>query len=167
MSFAATGHPATDDLALPTLVAGIVHSGAMAVWLGALAVTAVTGAGHHDEPGTAVRRLGVLSRLAAGAVLLVVASGIYLAWRTLGSPAALLTTAYGAALSTKLALVLALLAVAAWGRRALRRRNPEPAGSRGPVLLHVRTSVLLEVVLAVAVLVAVARLVSTAPPLVP
>lgn len=167
VSFAGTGHPSTDDLSFLTLTAGMVHSGAMAAWLGGLLLTAVRATAGAGHPPVTVQQLRVLAELATVAVVLVLSSGLYLAWRTVGTPAAMLTTGYGAVLAVKLALVLGLLSVAARGRQALRDHDAEPGASPTAVLQRVRTGVLLEVALAVAVLVTVAQLVSTTPPTVP
>ncbi|GAA0929599.1 copper resistance protein CopC [Streptomyces thermoalcalitolerans] len=57
------------------------------------------------------------SRIAFGAVTVLVATGIYQSWRGLGSWAALTGTAYGRLLLVKVAVVVLMLAVAGLSRR--------------------------------------------------
>ncbi|MFF4762647.1 copper resistance protein CopC [Streptomyces sp. NPDC001292] len=82
-----------------------------------------------DGPGltAAVARF---SRIAFGAVTVLVVTGVYQSWRGLGSWTTLTGTAYGRLLLVKLAVVALLLAVAARSRRWTARlvtANAEPA----------------------------------------
>ncbi|MFQ6144818.1 copper resistance CopC/CopD family protein [Streptomyces seoulensis] len=95
----------------------VVHLLAVAVWLGGLAALLVAlyraPADQPVEPA-AVHRF---SRLAFGAVVALVATGVYQSWRQLGSWSALTGTRYGQLLLVKIALVLLLVALASFSRR--------------------------------------------------
>ncbi|WP_340374883.1 copper resistance protein CopC [Streptomyces sp. SS7] len=105
-----------------------LHLLAMAVWLGGLAalLTALYRApAEAPLPPAAVARF---SRLAFGAVAVLVVTGVYQSWRGLGSWDALLHTEYGRILSFKVWTVLVVLTVAARSRRWTGRLAavPEP-----------------------------------------
>lgn len=130
LSTAATGHPVAG--ALPGLAVAVtaVHVAAMTVWLGGLAVllAAVLRPGvPGDELATALPRY---SRLAAGSVAALVVSGVVQSVREVGSPEALVSTTYGWVLVAKLALVLAMLAVAGVSRVWVQQRLGAPRPSR-------------------------------------
>jgi copper transport protein len=111
----------------------IVHLLSMAVWLGGLialltALWAPSLAG-RPVPAFAVRRF---SALALTAVTLLIGTGIYQAWRQMGSWGAFTDTHYGKLLLIKIGLVCALVVVAWFSRRwtaALGR--PAQAGATG------------------------------------
>ncbi|GAA0386465.1 copper resistance protein CopC [Streptomyces luteireticuli] len=98
-------------LAMPVDVA---HLLAVGVWLGGLA--ALLAALRADEalPRDAVRRF---SRLAFGAVCVLVVTGLYQAWRQVGSWSALTGTDYGRWLLVKVSLVAVMVGGAAFSRR--------------------------------------------------
>ncbi|WKX71634.1 FixH family protein [Streptomyces sp. XD-27] len=98
-------------LAMPVDVA---HLLAVAVWLGGLLALLTTLRAGEPVPAAAVRRF---SRMAFGAVLVLVATGLYQSWRQVGSWDALTRTEYGKWLLVKVGLVAALVAVAAVSRR--------------------------------------------------
>ncbi|MCQ4083177.1 FixH family protein [Streptomyces sp. RB6PN25] len=92
----------------------VLHLLAMAVWLGGL-VALVTALYRT----TAIERAAVrrFSRIAFGCVCALVGSGIYQAWRQVGSWHALFTTEYGQLLIVKIGLVVLMLGTAAISRR--------------------------------------------------
>lgn len=147
-----SGHAGDDPF---RLVAGVLHLGGVAVWLGGLLVVAlvVLPRGKFAELRHAVPRF---SALAGSAFFAAVAGGFLLArsvvvdWRTLTS------TPYGHALFLKAVLVLAIV-VAAFASRTLVGRL-DLRSRRKPRMKPLRVSVLAEVVLAAAVIAATAAL---------
>jgi len=127
VSFAGTGHAASDSVPLVSLLGTLAHLTAMAVWLGGLAVLGVAllpSAAHRD----AVRPVRTFSTIAAWCIGVLVGTGGCLAWRSLGSAEALWSTSYGRLLTVKLLLVAAVLVVAQGARRTVRRHwLPAPA----------------------------------------
>ncbi|MFD9790805.1 copper resistance protein CopC [Streptomyces sp. NPDC059070] len=98
-------------LAMPVAV---VHLLSMATWLGGLA-TLLTAL--HLTPAVeraAVRRF---SRIAFWSVVVLASSGVYQAWRQIGSWSALTGTGYGQLLLVKLGLIAVLLSAAYVSRR--------------------------------------------------
>ncbi|MEU6271147.1 copper resistance protein CopC [Streptomyces populi] len=95
----------------------VLHLLAVAVWLGGLSTLVVAlfraPANTPIEAG-AVHRF---SRLAFGAVLVLVSTGIYQSWRQLGSWSALTGTSYGRLLLVKIGLVAVLVGIAWISRR--------------------------------------------------
>ncbi|WP_162641603.1 copper resistance CopC/CopD family protein [Streptosporangium sp. 'caverna'] len=148
-----------------------LHLLAMALWLGGLILLAacvVIPAGRREptravslEP--ALRRFSLLAQICFAVIAV---TGLYLAWRQVGTWGALGGTDFGRLLLGKLALVLAVLALAAGARRFVRRRGREPLGldaAPSAALRRLRRSVAGEVVLGIAVLSITAVLVNTAP----
>jgi copper transport protein len=96
----------------------IVHLLSMAVWLGGLitlltALWAPSMAG-RPVPAFAVRRF---SALALTAISLLIGTGVYQAWRQIGTWRAFTDTSYGRLLLIKIGLVCGLVAVAWFSRR--------------------------------------------------
>jgi copper transport protein len=145
-TWGATGHAATGGGAPVAMVALTLHVAAMAVWVGGLFVVAVLVAGGGAAVASTVRRF---SRLALGAIGVLVATGLYQAWREVGSVSALLDTTYGRLLLAKVAILLCVIGVArgsrgivaTWhsGSEAALRRNVvlELAGASALLLLAV------------------------------
>jgi len=133
LSYAGTGHAVA--AAQPTLavLADVAHLAAMAVWLGGLVMlVGLLRLGGPAEVATALHRF---SRLALGAVVVLVGTGTYRAVTTVGSPAALWSTGYGRLLSTKVLAVAGLLVLACLARRTVRTgaavRSARPAAAAG------------------------------------
>ncbi|MFF9122349.1 copper resistance protein CopC [Streptomyces sp. NPDC014889] len=114
------------------------------------------------------------SRIAFGAVVVLVVTGVYQSWRGLGSWTTLTGTAYGRLLLVKLVVVVLLLAVAARSRRWTARlvtADADPAASDGQTPAAgpdacrraLRRSVLAEVAVGIAVLVLTTVLAGTLP----
>ncbi|MEW1750417.1 copper resistance CopC/CopD family protein [Streptomyces angustmyceticus] len=110
-------------LAVPV---SVVHSVAMAVWLGGLAalLVALRRATAEDDGMDAVAAR--FSRLAFTAVAAIVLTGIYQSWRQVGSWHALGSTLYGALLLAKVGAVLLMLLAAGLSRRWTRNLRPLP-----------------------------------------
>ncbi|WP_431953323.1 copper resistance CopC/CopD family protein [Actinacidiphila sp. bgisy167] len=92
----------------------IVHLLAMAVWLGGLTALLTALRGGQRVERAAVRRF---SRIAFGAVVTLVVTGVYQSWRQLGSWDALVSTGYGRLLMVKVGLVAVLVGLAWLSRR--------------------------------------------------
>lgn len=134
VSTGAVGHPVAGPWPALAVPVAVVHAGAMAVWLGGLAALLAV----LLRPGTAAadvaRVLLPWSRLAFGAVVALVTTGIVQAVREVGSPAALGSTTYGRVLIAKLVLVLVILGAAGvsrvWVQQRLGVRRARPVGRR-------------------------------------
>lgn len=92
----------------------ILHLLAVAAWLGGLVALLVALHKVPDLEREAVRRF---SRVAFISVLVLAATGVYQAWRQLGSWSALTGTSYGQLLIIKVALVAVLIGVAYLSRK--------------------------------------------------
>jgi len=123
--------------------AASLHLLAMGLWLGGL-VTLLAG----GVPKPVVARF---SPLALGCFVVLGVTGLYLAWRQSGTPAALPATGFGRLLLIKTGIVVVIVGLAALSRRAVAR-----GGS-------VRRTVLAEAALGVVVLGVTAALVNAAP----
>ncbi len=140
-------------------VAGTVHLGAAAVWLGAFLVliAALRADSPLPNPGTAARSL---SRLALWAVLALAASGAVEAAREGGGLDGLTMTAYGHLLVIKSILALAAVLIALSGARWVRSRNEQKSTRSRRLVLG---SALAEVVLLTGALGVAAALVGHEP----
>ena len=151
------------------------HQLAVAVWVGGLAHLTLYAvrAAHEPDPRDAVvaRRF---SSLALVAVALLVASGLALTVDYVAEPSAIIGTAYGVMVLSKVALFVAILGIATVNRRLVRRivdmgrldraaqspRRSDRAGQAGAILGRL---VEVELGLAVTVLFAAASLTSLPP----
>lgn len=104
-------------------IADLVHVAAGSVWVGGLIVLAAVlgprGAVDDGELGGVIRRF---SATAAISVALIVASGVFQAWRQVGSWNELSTTDYGTILLLKVTLVAAAVEAGWYSRRWVRHR---------------------------------------------
>jgi len=110
----------------------MVHLLAMAGWLGGLAAVIVGLRRAEEHGGIGPAAVGRFSAVAAWSVTALVASGIYQAWRGLGSWGAFTSTSYGRLLLVKLAGVLVILGTAWLSRRwtaLLRERAAAPGAA--------------------------------------
>ena len=103
------------------------------------------------------------SPLAAASAGLLAASGLFAAWRYLETPGAVLTSAYGLTLLTKLALTGPLLAAAFVNARLIRPALSEARDPR-PVLGRLCRALEVEVVAGVLVIAVAGVLAAMAPP---
>ncbi|WP_441236486.1 copper resistance CopC/CopD family protein [Bradyrhizobium sp. 930_D9_N1_4] len=157
LSLAMTGHAATAPPEALTRPAIFLHGLGVTIWIGALAPLAAL----MSKPTVATLPIvNRFSRIAALAVGVLALTGLGLAIVQLEKPVALVETRYGAILATKLSLVIGLLALA-----ALNRFRLTPALARdatgAPAL---RRSIVLESVIALAILAVVAGWRFTPPP---
>jgi copper transport protein len=122
-SFALTGHPTEASPKLLAEALDAVHLVSAGAWLGGLVVLFVAFLPATSER-TKAEVLPRWSRIAAGCVGALVATGIYQSWREVRAFAAITTTSYGRLLLAKLAVVAVILAVAAVARLRVMRSGP-------------------------------------------
>jgi copper transport protein len=180
------GHAGSGDLVPLAVVADTAHLGGVALWLGGLIVlfAAFLPRADADDLRAAVPRY---SQLALGAVVVIIATGVFQAWRQVGSLGALRDTDFGRLLVIKVLLVGVLVVAAAFSREVVNRtfrartaRVPVAAGGPSPSVSdplfdeppplddatevrNLRRSVVIEVVIAVVILGVTALLVNTPP----
>jgi copper transport protein len=168
------GHASTQDLVPLALASDVVHLVAVSVWLGGLALLAlaVLPRGLPDELARVVPRF---SRLAFGAVVAILATGVFQGWREVRSKAALTDTTYGKLLIIKVVLFALLVGLGYLSRRHVQARYRVPAArlSFGPgaatadpdseTVSRLRRTVGAETVVAAVVLAVTALLVNAQP----
>ena len=128
-----SGHAGSGDLVPFALLADAIHVSAVSLWLGGLVVLVAIALRpkNIDELRTVVPRF---SRMALAAVCAIVVTGVFQAWRQLGSLSNLRDTDYGKLLAAKLLAVGALIITAAFSREIVNRRfnAPRPAPESAP-----------------------------------
>jgi copper transport protein len=114
------------DLAVPL---DVVHILSMACWLGGLAAVLLGLRTPAAEGGIGAEQVQRFSTVAMCSVTALVGTGVYQAWRGLGSWGAFTSTTYGRLLLIKIGAVLVILAAAWMSRRwtAILRAEPEAA----------------------------------------
>ena len=135
-SWAVYDHASTGVQAPWGIPGDIVHLDAMTLWIGGLAMlagVALRGQEIRGGPGAAAlaRAVPRFSVIAFGAVVALVASGVYETWREVGAWGALFGTAYGRLVLAKVAGLLVLLALGYVARRYIQRSLPHPAALAG------------------------------------
>ncbi|MCL2550945.1 MAG: copper resistance protein CopC/CopD [Actinomycetia bacterium] len=159
LTWSETSHAPAGPLAPLALTITALHVTAMAVWAGGMACLVVLLARGKDPALVlAARRF---SHLALCAVAVLAATGLYQAYREVGSVHGLTGTHYGRLVLTKATLFLLVVTVAARTHARVHRRR-EPANAR-----QARRPILLELAGVTAVLVVTVLLLSTAPAHVP
>lgn len=120
-SFAVVGHPQATEPRWPLVLSQSVHVGAAAVWFGGGVVLAleIVRQRREGDPGCSAETVARFSTLAGAALALVAVSGLVLARSQLASLGALVSTAYGRALSAKLALVAVVVAIGTYNHLRL------------------------------------------------
>jgi copper transport protein len=169
------GHASVGEMSAIALPADAIHLGAAATWLGGLIVLA-TVLLRRTDPAQLALVLPRWSRWAAGAVAVLVATGLFASWREVRELEAVTTTTYGRLLLVKLTLVAGMVALGALGRSWVRRHyvlrvvhaatgDADLAFAVPPAaaVQRLRRSVLLEGGTAAVVLVVTAGLVETTP----
>lgn len=101
------------------IAADMLHVLAASVWLGGLVGLVVTLPGLRHRPADAARTVSRFSSVAAALLVALVATGILMAWRILGTWDNLFHTAYGTLLMVKVGLVAFAAAIAGWNRFVL------------------------------------------------
>jgi putative copper resistance protein D len=158
-SSATLSHAAARVADRPLLLAlDAAHQLAVAAWVGGLAHLTLYAARARREPdprdAVVPRRFSTLALVAVG---MLVASGLALTVKYVGEPAAIIGTAYGVMILSKVVLFLAILGVAAVNFRLVRR------ACAGGVAVPLARLVEVELGLAVTVLFAAASLTSLPP----
>ncbi|WP_309126205.1 copper resistance protein CopC [Kocuria sp.] len=116
-SLVVIGHTRSAEPAWLVVPADAVHVAAGLVWVGGiLGLVTVLGRTSDASPRQATLTLSRFSAVAGWVVLALAATGLLLGWRILGGPGALVSTGYGRILLLKIAVVLGVVAVAAWNR---------------------------------------------------
>jgi copper transport protein len=168
------GHASTQDLVPLAVVSDVVHLSSVSLWLGGLVMLAVAvlPRGLPDELGVVVPRF---SRMAFGAVIVILVTGTFQGWREVRSTAALTDTTYGRLLIIKVALFALLVALGGLSRRFVQARYRVPvarlsfgpgaatADPGGETVAHLRRTVGAETVIAVVVLAVTSLLVNAQP----
>jgi copper transport protein len=153
-SFAASGHAVAGIQRPVALVADSVHVLGASIWLGGLVL--LLGWGLRAPAAADLARR--FSRIALVVVCVVVATGLYQAWRQVGSVDALASTRYGRELGVKVLLVAVGVAAASISRSVVPRWSSDPSS-----VAVLRRSVLTEVLVLSAVLGVTSALVVTEP----
>ncbi|WP_222854104.1 copper resistance D family protein [Fodinicola acaciae] len=158
-----SGHSNETAEAGLSIVADFLHLAGVSAWLGGLTVLSVglLPRRRADEIGDVAPKF---SRFAMVSVLAIVASGLIMAWQIVGSVGALVGTAYGHLLLTKLAVFALVLLAAMMSKHWVENRlsaviSRHASAAVRPFVLSVGA----ETVLAVAVLVAASVLVTASP----
>jgi copper resistance protein D len=163
ISFAWSGHArallAESMPILPVLLVSVHLLGA-AFWLGALpALGSVVRRQDAAAAAAPVARFGLVALVVVGGLI---AAGLGLLWMMLGDFAELWRSVYGRYVMLKLTLVAALLCLAAFNKLNL---TPRLLGGETRALQALRTSIRLELLLGVLILLATATLTTvTGPP---
>lgn len=126
------GHASTGRWVALAIPADAIHVAAMSCWLGGLLVLFAAVLPRRDVEELE-RVLPRYSALALGAIVALIVTGGFQAWRQVGSLEALRTTTYGQLLIAKLIAFAALIVAAAFSREVVNRRfrsYPEPDGQR-------------------------------------
>jgi copper transport protein len=145
-----------------------VHLLSIGLWFGGLVPLTACVVGPAVRRAESVRDLGPaltrFSLLAQACFTMIAVTGLYLAWRQVGSFGALGGTTYGRLLLAKFCVVLVIVALASRARRFVQRHAKRP-GETPPAgaLRGLRRSVAAEVVLGVGVLSLTAVLVNKPP----
>jgi copper transport protein len=155
LTWTLTDHSRTGVQTWLGVPAASVHLLAMTLWLGGLSLLLVCVIA-RDVHETLVPVVPRFSRMALICFVVLGITGVYLAWRQSGTLAALPATEFGRLLLIKSAIVLVIVGIAAFSRRAVQRAG-------GDLARRLRRTVLAEAVLGVIVLGVTATLVNAAP----
>ena len=121
VTWAASGHAATEKPEWLSITSDTVHLLSMAAWAGGL-VYLFACVLPRSEPFELQRALPMFSRVAYVSVALLAVTGTYQAWLGVGSWRALAITTYGQLVLVKIALFVGLLALGNLSRRAVQRQ---------------------------------------------
>ncbi len=158
LALASSGHAATASPRWLMSSAVFLHGVSLAFWVGALLPLL---AALRTPGAAATATLLRFSRLIPLPIAVLIASGVLLAVVQVVHIEALWTTAYGRVLSVKIALLLALFALALWNRAALTPRIMQGAA---PAHRAMRRSIIAELAIIVAILGVVGLWRFTPPP---
>ncbi|MFL6127742.1 MAG: FixH family protein [Mycobacteriales bacterium] len=175
-TYGGVGHAAAGSQPTLALLSDTTHLAAGSVWIGGLVMLAGCLLPTR-RPAELAEALPRFSRIALGAVAALAVTGTYQAWREVAPLPALWSTGYGRLLLLKIVGFLLLVGLGNVSRLAVRRRYATPVAhamsssdtadltdaEQDRLLRRLRISVVLEVLIAAAVLAVTALLVSTAP----
>lgn len=150
------GHPAAAEQAVFAMTVATLHVLAAGAWIGTL--FHLWKAAHAADEAEARSLISAFHRVAVTAASLLLITGLYAAFTMLPTFGDLFTSAWGLLLLTKLALVAGIVGLGAWHWRAAEARIA--AGGA----LSVGRSIGLELLIALAVLLATGFLAGTSPP---
>ncbi len=154
--------------ALPALV-NAVHLVTTGAWLGALPALALLLVAASHEDGADSRPFAVLavrrfSTWALAAMAVIVFTGVWNAWNEVGGVPGLVGTGYGRLVLLKVALLLPVLALAAWNRGSLLPRLGGDGTTVGrPAMRSLAGFVAVEAIVGAALVVVAAALALTPP----
>jgi copper transport protein len=165
VSPAVVGHSRAFSPQWLVVATDVLHVAAGAVWLGGLAGLALSLPALAGRSRAAAQTLARFSSLAAGNLLVLVASGSFLAWRIVGSWADLFGTTYGRLLIAKVMVAALAVGIAGWNRFALLPRvdRAEDNADRRKAADAIRSTIAVEAAVLVAVLLVTGFLVNQAP----
>lgn len=139
LTWAAAEHASAGIQVPVAMTSSVLHLLAMAAWLGGLAALLTSLQAAEPLPMSTVARF---SRLAFVSVTVLTVTGVYQAWRGLGSWDAFTDTSYGRILIAKLCAVVFLLVAAGFSRRwTARLLVPETAEAEAKVAERVPETV--------------------------
>jgi copper transport protein len=165
------GHAATGDHTALAVPIDAAHVAAMCIWFGGLVALLLCALGGGFSGGLR-RALIRFSFIATTCVIVLVASGLFAAWRQVGfTVKGYTSTDYGKLLLVKVAIVVGLVGLAAISRSIVRQRRAAPLEAPDSAIAAIdertvgglRRSVGGEVLLGIAVLVLTALLVNAVP----
>jgi copper transport protein len=178
-SFALVGHTTSADNAVVLGVADAVHVAVAGIWVGGLVGVAALLRWHAGGGPTAANDVAVgrrsdagtgdaavvarMSTVAAGAVVVLWITGVAQAWWTVGSWSNLFDSDYGRVLLVKLVLVVATLALAGYNRWRLVPAVTNSAATGSDPRRRLRRTVMVELAVLAAAVLATSVLVDTAP----
>lgn len=125
---ALVGHTRAYEPSALLVVTDAVHLSAGAVWLGGLVGLALTLPAVAGRPRDGALLLSRFSTLAGGLLAALALTGVLMGWRIVGSWSRLVGETYGRLLLVKVALVLVVVAIAAWNRYRLLPRVTDGIG---------------------------------------
>jgi copper transport protein len=161
-SFALAGHSRSAGPGAVVIAADVAHALAGAVWLGGLVGLALLVRRIGVRPSTVAVTVSRFSALAGGTLGVVAVTGLLMAWRIVGSWAALTGTAYGLVLLAKIFAVAVVAAVAGWNRWNLMPRLAQAVGS-GDVARLLRRTIRVEAAIICVILAFTGVLVGLSP----
>ena len=162
VTFPYTGHPSVGSQVPLAVASDVLHLTSMCVWFGGLLMLSVVVLPDEDEP-TVRAAAARFSRAAMASVVVLVATGVYQAWREAGIAASLTATHYGKLLLVKTSIVAVVLLVAEVSRRWVGRVRWTPEGDEQVSVRALGWSVSLETALVVVVLAVTSLLVAGIP----
>ncbi len=121
-TFSLSGHPVVQHPAWFSVSLDIVHLLAVSAWIGGIAILSLGGTlWYETQNGLVIRRF---SRIALGAVLVVIITGVTQSWLMMDGLGSILSTNFGRTLLVKTTAVVVLVSLGALTRLTLKRAGP-------------------------------------------